>query len=265
MKPIILMSNTLQRLTISIALLAGVASLGGLMIPTLYQDNALYKTAWKANDLITLLLAPAVFISYQYYKRGTTTGRLVWLGLLLYMFYNYAFYLFGAAFNRFFLIYAALFTLALYALLLGLREVILNPAPTALLSPLKRKLIAIFLLGVAIPLASVELAQCWRFIFSGRSPEIPALVIALDLTLVVPNLILAALLLLGKRTWGIILSAMMLVKSFTYGLVLVTGTTFIVLTDMGPLDPLLPFYVFVSGGGLVLLIILLKDFTLKTL
>lgn len=73
-----------------------------------------------------------------------------------------------------------------------------------------------------------------------------------------PNTILAAWLLASKRRWGLILSAMMLVKSFAYGLVLVTGTTFIAISGLGPLDPLLPYYISVSAGGFVLLSILLK-------
>lgn len=81
---------------------------------------------------------------------------------------------------------------------------------------------------------------------------------ALDLTLVIPNTIVAAVLLARQRPWGLILTAMMLVKSFTYGLVLVTGTTFIGLSGVGPWDPLLLFYVFVSAGGFVFLWVLLR-------
>jgi hypothetical protein len=258
------MPKILQRLTLLIAVLAVIASSGGLMIPNLYRDNAFYKAAWQANDVVTLLLAPVVLLSYHYYRRGSANAQLLWLGLLLYMFYNYAFYLLGSAFNWFFLIYAALFTLSLYALLLGLGQMKSDIVQKRNLSALKRKLITTFLIFVALPLALVELAQCWQFIFSGTQPKIPALIMALDLTLVIPNTFLAAWLLAGKRPWGIILTAMMLVKSFTYGLVLVAGTTFIAITSIGPWDPLLPFYVFVSGGGFVFLRILLKDVATRT-
>lgn len=253
------MRNTLQRLTISIAILAILASSGGLLIPNLYRDNAFYKAAWQGNDLITLLLTPALLASHYYYKRGNANAQLLWLGLLLYMFYNFAFYLFGAAFNWFFLIYAATFALCLYALLIGLREIDRSPAHRRYLKPLARKVTIAFFCLVALPLAAVELAQCWRFIMSGIPPDIPELILALDLTLVIPNTMLAALLLVRKRRWGTILSAMMLVKSFTYGLVLVTGTTFVAITGVGAWDPLLPYYIFVSAGGLVLLLTLFMN------
>lgn len=53
-------------------------------------------------------------------RRGSGRAQLVWLGMLAYTLYNYAFYLFGAAFNSLFLVYAALFTLSVFALLFGL-------------------------------------------------------------------------------------------------------------------------------------------------
>jgi hypothetical protein len=253
------MSGILKGLTLLIAALAGISTFGGLLIPDLYRDNSFYTAAWRANDAVTALLTPALLVSFHYYRRGKVSAQMVWLGLLLFMFYNYAFYLFGAAFNWFFPIYAALFTLSLYALLLGLREVIGHPVSKLHLRSGPRKFISTFLLLVAFPLAVVELSQWWRFTVSGVPPEIPQLIMALDLTLVIPNTILAVWLLMQKNTWGTVMATMMLVKSFTYGLVLVTSATFIAITDAGPWDPLLPFYIFVSAGGLVFVTILLKD------
>lgn len=72
---------------------------------------------------------------------------------------NNAFYLFCAAFNWFFPIYSALFTLSLYAILCGLLEITGAPVSKWLLSPPNRRLIATFLMLVAVPLAIVELLQ----------------------------------------------------------------------------------------------------------
>ena len=258
------MQQILNRLTLLIAVLAGIASSGGLIVPNLYRDNSFYKTAWQASDAITLLLAPALVVSFLYYRRGSVRAQLVWLGLLLYMFYNYAFYLFGAAFNWFFPIYASLFTLSLYALLFGLREIIGTSVTKTHLSLMNRRLIATFLMLVAVPLGVVELSQFWRFIISGTTPEIPQLIMALDMTLVIPNSIFAAWLLLGKKIWAVVIASMMLVKSFGYGLVLVAGTSFIAISGAGPRDPLLLFYIFVSAGGFIFVIVLLKDIASAT-
>jgi len=49
--------STAHRLTTTIALLATVASAGGLFLPHLYRDNAFVVSAWKGTDLITLVVA----------------------------------------------------------------------------------------------------------------------------------------------------------------------------------------------------------------
>lgn len=253
------MQQILNRLTFLIAVLAGIASAGGLIIPDLYRDNSFYRAAWQANDVVTLFLTPVLVVSFLHYRRESVSAQLVWLGLLLYMFYNYAFYLFGAAFNWFFPIYAALFTLSLYAILCGVLEITGAPVSKWLLSPPNRRLIATFLMLVAVPLAVVELLQYWRFVLSGITPEFPPLIMALDLALVLPNTILAAWLLIGKKMWGTVIAAVMLVKSFAYGLVLVAGTSFISISGAGPRDPLLPFYMFISAGSFILITVLLRD------
>ena len=96
-------------LSIIITLIASLASAGGLWVKSLYHDNAFVKSAWYANDLVTLfvivpLLIIAIYLSYKNSQRWL----MLLVGLLGYMFYNFAFYLFGAAFNIFFLIYAVI-------------------------------------------------------------------------------------------------------------------------------------------------------------
>jgi hypothetical protein len=258
------MPKILTWLTFSIFMLSGVASLCGLTITGLYRDNPFYSAAWQANDVVTALLAPALLVSFYYYREGKGSAQLVWLGLLLYMFYNYAFYLFGAAYNWFFLVYVALFTLSLYALLLGLREIIGTSLSKIYLPSLKRKLTATFLILVAVPVALVELSQCLRFIVSGAEPKIPQLVMALDLTLVIPNAILAAWLLVRKKPWGVVIATMMSVKSFSYGLVLVTSSASIAISGAGPWDRLWPFYIFVSAGGFIFTALMLKELVSAT-
>ena len=247
-----------QRLTVFVAILAALASAAGLAFPGAYADAETIRIAWRANDLVTLCLAPLLLITVFRKESRDDATDLLRLGLLLYMFYNYCFYLFGAVFNHFFIFYAALVTLSLYALLAGLaainmRAVRGSPAPRRQAIP-----IALFFLSVALPLASIELKEYVDFVVNGRQPRIPTLVMELDLTLVVPNLLLAAVLLLRNNPWGRTLGAVMLVKSFTYGLVLLLGAVFISSKKAGPWDPLMPFYVFVSAGGFIFLSILLK-------
>jgi hypothetical protein len=137
------------------------------------------------------------------------------------------------------------------------------PAINAISSRNKKKLfIGIFLFLLAIPLSVVEIKQCIAFIVSGKTPEIPTLIFALDLSTVVPTTIL----LWKNHPWGSVLGMMMLVKAFAYGLVLVTSTLLITSAGMAAPDPLLPFYSSLVIGGLLfgyLLFIDLKPLAAK--
>ncbi len=247
------------RLSVALAALAVLASAGGLALPHLYRDAEFYKTAWLANDLVTLAVAvPLLVASMTGARRGSLRAALVWAGMLAYMIYNYAFYLFGAAFNAFFLLYAAVFVLSFYSLVLvlfntdirGLRERFSEKTPV--------RWIAVFLFFVSLPLIFVEGGQCLRFVFTDKLPDAPPLIFALDLAVVVPNTVLAGVLLWQRRSWGFALGAIMLVKAMAYGVVLVTGTAFIAVRGVGPWDPLMPFYSLVAAGGLAGLIFLLN-------
>lgn len=102
-------------LSIIIAILMVVASLGRLFIEDIYLDNLLVRAGWLGNDLVTLCVAvPLLITSMVLAKNGSSLALLVWLGMVLYTLYNYAFYLFVAAFNSLFLVYAALFTLSIF-------------------------------------------------------------------------------------------------------------------------------------------------------
>ena len=250
-------ATTTQVLTFAIAALATIASAGGLFIPNLYRDSPFYKTAWQANDTVTLLLIPALIASHHLSRQGDQRAKVIWLGLVAYMFYNYAFYLFGAVFNWFFVVYASLLALALYTFILGLFEIDKQIDKTPWVK--YRYLFCTFFLFTALPLGIVELEQYISFIVTGDSPEIPSLILALDLGLVVPSALLAATLLARKHPWGYWLGGIMLVKSLTYGMVLITGTLAIVSEGVGTMDPLLPFYIFICAGGLIFLVTLLRQ------
>jgi hypothetical protein len=112
---------------ITIAILATVVSAGGLFLTGLYRDNPFVISAWKGNDLVTLfVVVPILIAALGFALRGSQRAQLVWIGALDYILYNYAFYLFVSAFNKFFLIYAALLGLSIFALIFGLLSLNVN-------------------------------------------------------------------------------------------------------------------------------------------
>jgi hypothetical protein len=259
--------QTAFTLTAIILVLATITSAGGLWLKDLYHDPDLIKAAWLGNDLVTLLVVVPLlaFVLWQV-QRGSERAQLIWLGLLAYVFYNYAFYLFGAVFNKFFLLYAALFSLSMFSLILGLLQLDVRLIRQQFRPLIPVKWISLFLLFISLPLAVVEIGQCLNYILKGKNPDVPPLIFALDLSLVVPSTALAAVLLWRRHPWGIVLAGMMLVKAFTYGLVLSLSATLIGSSSQwGTQDPLLPFYVLVALGGLTGSLALLGSFKTETI
>ena len=105
-----------QLLTAMIVPLALVASAGGLFIGSLYRDPASVLPAIQGQDLVTLLALPALVVALVAAQRGSTRATMAWIGLLSYVCYAYTGAAFAYAFNAFFLIYVALFSLSVSAL-----------------------------------------------------------------------------------------------------------------------------------------------------
>ena len=221
-------SKSVLWLSIAIVVLALIASAGGLFFDNLYRDNRFVTTTWFGNDLITLFLAiPILILAMVTSRRGSLKAQLIWLGMLDYMLYNYAFYLFGAAFNAFFLVYAALLGLSIFALILGLVNLDLPAIQQQFSERTPVKWIAGYFLFVAAGLSLVYILQSLNFIITGQLPAIVILadhptnvVFALDLTLLIPWLIVAAVWLLKRQPWGFVIAGILSVKGPLYTLVL---------------------------------------------
>ena len=194
-------------LSILIVILAALTSIGGLLLPGMYRDNLFVKTTWLGNDAVTLFIAvPILVAALVYSARGSFKAQLIWMGMLDYMLYNYAFYLFGAAFNVFFLMYAALLALSIIALIFGLANLDVNRISGQIKKEAPVKWIGGYFLFVASGLGLVYLIQSIGFIATGTVPAIVTIsghptnvVFALDLTLLIPWLILGALWLMKRQ------------------------------------------------------------------
>jgi hypothetical protein len=224
--------KTAYVLSVIIAILALVASAGGLLINNLYQGNAFLSAAWFGSDLVTLFVAlPILTVSMVLSLRGSGRARLVWLGMLAYMLYNFAYYVFGTAFNSLFLVYVAILDLSVLALLFALVRLDVEEIGRRFRPATPARWIAGFMAFVAVGLTVFYAATSLTFVVSGQIPEIVTLtgnltsiVFALDLSLVVPWFVLAAIWLWQRRPWGHVLAVILNVKSAVYMLALSAAT-----------------------------------------
>ena len=254
-------------LSILVAMLASVVSVGGLLLNNLYRDNDFVKSAWFTNDIITLLVAvPLLIAALWFTQKGSVRCQLVWMGMLGYMAYNFAFYLFGAAFNILFIVYVALFSLSVASLILKLSNLDLHSISLLFSAKTPVKGLIIYLLVIAVMLFAVEMGMISNYLLTGILPETikltgqqTSVVFAMDLSIVVPLLFITAILLWKRLAWGYVLGIMMLLKGFTYGLVLSIGTALLAHSPAyGKWDPLMPFCMVLTIGGFTGCWVLLK-------
>lgn len=254
-----------------IAILTIVASAGGLFLSDLYRDNLLVTAGWFGNDLVTLAVAaPMLIAALILSMRGSQRAQLVWLGMLDYTLYNYAFYLFGAAFNRFFLIYVALFTLSIFALIFGLAKLDVSAISQKFHARTSVRWISGFMLFVALGLTGVYVAQSLGFVATGQLPDIvvksghpTSVVFALDLSLVVPFFVLGAIWLWQRRPWGYVLAAIVNVKGAVYMLALSAVTVSAVQAGASKDLSQVALWGFIGAGSLIASLFLLGNLNLQ--
>jgi hypothetical protein len=219
-------------LSILVVVLMAFASAAGLLLDPLYRDNLLVSSGWRGNDLVTLFVAtPLLAGAIARAGDGSPRAALVWVGLLDYALYNYAFYVFGAAFNGLFLVYVAIVTLALFALVAALVGLDAASIGRRFDGGTPVRGVAVFLGMLALGLGGFHVAVSAAYLFTGVVPPIVAatghpthVVAALDLSLVVSVSALGTVWLWRGQPWGYVTAAVTTVKGAVYMLALSAAT-----------------------------------------
>ena len=188
-----------------------------------YWDTVSMVAQMQANDLVTLLLGlPLLAVSFWLAWRGSLRGRLLLAGTLGFILYTYITMMVGAHYNALFLVYVALFSLSLFALVLVMMSIDIHALPTRFSEKMPRGWIAGLLFFAA---AFLSLAWLGRIAATFAPGAIPALenttslfIQAMDLGLIVPVCILSGILLLRRHAWGYLLASVGLTKFLTLGI-----------------------------------------------
>ncbi len=187
------------------------------------NDTVSMAAQQQGNDIVTLAVGlPLLAISTWFSFRGSLRGRLLLTGTLGFFLYTYISMAMLTSFNPLFLAYVSLFTLSLFAFILSMLSFDVNTLPEHFSEKLPRRWIAALLFFVGGFLVLAWLGRIIPPLLNGTTPALEnttTLVIqAMDLGLVAPLAILAAILLLRKNPWGYLLSSVALMKGITMGL-----------------------------------------------
>jgi hypothetical protein len=260
--------RTVLILSSIILVLAAVAAAGGLFIPDLYRDNPWVVQANRGMDLFTLAGAvPALGATLVLVRRGSVRARLAMAGVLGYILYTYIGGAFAFALNLFYPIYIALFSLtaaALVALLTGIDAADLQRRFDA---RTPRIPVAVFLAFIAFMLFMTEgVGQLMPFFTAGTLPEMMQLagaqscfVYTMDLGVIAPLSVLAAVWLWRRLPWGDVLAGILLIKCATMGLALLTTNWLAGVMGQHTDGPaLIACYLVLVGGGLGMVVWLFR-------
>jgi hypothetical protein len=187
-----------------------------------YWDTVSSAAQMQANDLVMLVFGlPLLAISFWLSLHNSLRGRLLLAGTLGFILYTYITMCFGAAYNPLFLVYVALFSLSLFALVLVMMSFDVASLPAHFSAQLPRGWIAALLFFAA---GFLLLAWFGRIAATYPAGAIPALenttsmfIQAMDLAIVVPLCILSGILLLRRHPWGYLLASVGMLKFLTLG------------------------------------------------
>src|SRR5918994_5696220 len=195
-------------LTALIIALMIAASVLGIVVDGLYREGPWAREAFRGGDVVTLVLvAPVLTGALLLVRRGSVRATIVWIGGLAYALYNYAYYVFGAAFNDAFLIHITIFSSSIFALVVAVSSLDI----AAMAEPLRRPRLARWI-GGFLTLVGVGQGGLWIFVIMRYAvtgevlADIPVrgqhVVFALDLSLLVPALVVSGVLLWRQTPIG---------------------------------------------------------------
>ena len=206
-------------------LIAGLmvaASAAGLLVDGIYPDGAWAREALRGGDLVSLVIAaPMLIVSLVLSMRGSPRAQVVWIAMLGYSVYNFAYYTFGAAFNDIFLAHIALLSMSVFALACALPSLDMRGIAARFRASRAARWIGGFLVVVGIGQGALWAFLVVRFAITGEVlNDIPVdgqhLVFALDLSLLVPTLIVAGVLLFRRTDVGFVLGPAVAVFGAVY-------------------------------------------------
>ena len=199
----------------------------------LYDADTVFKGAGnRGSDLVTLALGvPLLLAALVVYRRGSLRGALLLGGALSWPLYLYATMAVGAAYNQLFLVYVAIFSASLFALVLTLVSIDRDVLWARMAPHGPRRRLAAIMLVSGIVTAVVWLAPLVTAAMTGEPPKLlghqtTMVTDALDLGVITPAALVAAHLLHRRRAEGYLVAFPLLVLMTFLLPVIVAQTVF---------------------------------------
>ncbi len=206
-------------LSLFLALLVIVVSSFGLFYRNIYSKETLnWVTQAFGQDLADLfIVTPLLIITSIISSRGNRAALMLWAGSLLYLAYTFAIYCFDLHFNSMFVFYCWIMGLSFYLFLYFLFISLKEPKEEWGIKKIPVKSAGIFILVCGILFYILWLSGIIPAILKNTVPPetieigMPTNPVhVLDLSIILPGLILTSILLLKKKKIGIMITPVVL-------------------------------------------------------
>jgi hypothetical protein len=230
--------------SLGIAVLVTLASMLGLLASWPYKEETEnWVLQARGQDLGNLVAVIALIVSAIRMRTGSLRATQLWVGSLLYLLYAYMVYSFAVHFGRLSLVYVAILGLVFYTLIAALPT---SARPSAYPPGNVRVFAAWVLISTGVLFALLWLSELIPATVSGQAPpsqKIAGLIVnpihVIDLSVVLPGMIIIGILALRGDQTGLFLTVPALVFSVLMGSSIIAAMILIVISgDTSGLPPM---------------------------
>lgn len=219
-------SRLLVVLSLTNTLLVLLTSILGITNPiTYHKETSNWAMQAIGQDIANLIVVALLFGCTYFLTKNSFRAYLIWLGSYIYLIYSFVIYAFFIHFNYLFLIYLAILSLSVFLPIVSLFNLNFKSLPSVFNDRIKVKPVSILLMTIGILFFVLWLSEIIPSLLSGKTPASlmetglwvnPVHV--LDLSLLLPAMIITSVFLWKRRLLGYFLAVPMLVFSATMGI-----------------------------------------------
>jgi hypothetical protein len=195
-----------------------------------HYDTTFYAAIFRGTDAVVLFVGlPLLAVSFLLYRRGSLRGGYLLAGVLMYFLYMGASMTFSAMFNRLFLVYTALFSASLFALVLSLTAIDLQGLPSRISPRLPHRGLDMFMFIASLGTLFIWLSELVGPILEGSvpanlGPYTTMFTHGFDSALITTTAVLTGICLLKRKPLGYLLAPSILVLCILNGLNVIAAT-----------------------------------------
>lgn len=213
----VLIDKKLFFLLIIIDLLTTFVSMSGILDQNIYanRQNSISLYEIKGQDIVTLIVGLLLFINLLLIKKNETMMKIIaCLGFLAYIIYMYAYVCFGVISNTLFIFDLTILSLSVYCFIFLLNKLYKNSDYLTITPKYPRIQVSVFIVIIVLLVSFMEIKEIIvKTIFNNSFISTKSVFMIQDLCFLFPAMIIAAILNIKKKTFGVLLTGVFLVKT----------------------------------------------------